>query len=100
MHVENELAEIVTTSDREFEGIVEEYEEKILVQKKVLEPSLTDLADTAPAQSKPRCITPYFYNHYLYMLCAFMLQEFYGNHMPRYTCPNSLTSEGSSRWYA
>ena len=27
MHVENELAEIVTTGDDEFEEIVEEYEE-------------------------------------------------------------------------
>ena len=32
MHVENELAEIVTTDDREFEEIIEEYEEEILVQ--------------------------------------------------------------------
>ena len=57
MRVENELAEIVTTGDQEFEEIVEEYEEEILVQEEVLEPSLTDSADTAPAQGKPRCIT-------------------------------------------
>ena len=57
MHVENELAEIVTTSDHEFEEIVEEYEEEILVQEEVLEPPLTDWADTTPAQGKPRCIT-------------------------------------------
>ena len=57
MHVENELAEIVTTSDHEFEEIVEEYEEEILVQEKVSEPPLTDSADTVPAQVKPRCIT-------------------------------------------
>ena len=56
MHVENELAEIVTTGDHEFE----EYEKEILVQEKVLEPPLTDSADTAPAQGKPRCKTPYF----------------------------------------
>jgi len=31
MHIENELAEIVTTKDRELEEIVEEYEEEILV---------------------------------------------------------------------
>ena len=31
MHVENELAEIVTTGDHEFEEIVEEYEEEILM---------------------------------------------------------------------
>ena len=56
MHVENELAEIMTTGDHEFEEIVEEYEEEILVQE-VPEPPLTDSADTAPAQVKPRCIT-------------------------------------------
>ena len=60
MHVENELAEIVTTGDHEFEVIVEEYEEEILLQEEVPKPSTTDSADTAPAQGKPRCITPYF----------------------------------------
>ena len=48
MHVENELTEIVTTGDHEFEEIVEEYEE-ILMQEEVLEPPLTDSVDTAPA---------------------------------------------------
>ena len=57
MHVENELAKIVTTSDHEFEEIIEEYEEEILVQEEVPEPPLTDSADTAPVQGKPRCIT-------------------------------------------
>ena len=60
MHVENELAEIVTTDDHEFEEIIEEYEE-ILVQEKVPEPPLTDSADTAPVQAKPRCITSILY---------------------------------------
>jgi hypothetical protein len=31
MHIENELAEIVTIGDHEFEEIIEEYEKKILV---------------------------------------------------------------------
>ena len=31
MHIENESAEIVTTDEHEFEEIVEEYEEEILV---------------------------------------------------------------------
>ena len=57
MHVENELAEIVTTDDHEFEEIIEEYKEEILVQEKVPEPPLTDSADTTSAQGKPRCIT-------------------------------------------
>ena len=56
MHIENELTKIVTTDDHEFE----EYEEEILVQEEVPEPPLTGSADTAPAQGKPWCITPYF----------------------------------------
>ena len=60
MHVENELAEIVTTGDHEFEEVIEE---EILVQEEVLESPLTDRADTAPAQDKPRCITLILNNH-------------------------------------
>ena len=52
MYVENELAEILTAGDHEFEKIIEEYEEEILMQEEVPEP-LTDSADTAPAQGKP-----------------------------------------------
>ena len=50
MHVENELVEIVTTDDHE-------YEEEILVQEEVPELSLTNLVDNPPAHGKPRCIT-------------------------------------------
>ena len=67
MHVENELVEIVTTDDREFEEIVEEYEEEILMREEVLEPPTTDIADTVPAQGKPRYITLTFDNHSIYM---------------------------------
>ena len=42
MYVENELAEIMTVGDHEFEEVIEEYEEEILVQEEVLEPPLTD----------------------------------------------------------
>ena len=57
MHIENESAEIVTTGDHEFEEIIEEYKEEILVQEEIPKPPLTDLADTTPVQSKSRCIT-------------------------------------------
>ena len=60
MHVENELVEIVTIDNHKFEEIIEEYKEEILMQEEVPEPPLTDSANTAPAQGKPRCITPYF----------------------------------------
>ena len=47
MHVENELVEIETTDDREFEEIVEEYE-KILMQEEVPKPPTTDSTDAVP----------------------------------------------------
>ena len=41
-HLENELAEIVTIGDHEFEEVIKEYEEEILGQEEVLEPLLAD----------------------------------------------------------
>ena len=71
MQVENELAEIVTNGDYEFEKTVKEYEEDVLVQEEVPEPPLTDSVDTTPAQGKPQCITSIFHIHrvciYIYM---------------------------------
>ena len=59
MHIENAPLEIVTFGEQEYDEVVEEYEE-ILVQEDVPEPPVTDFADTAPTQGKPRCITPIF----------------------------------------
>ena len=42
MHVENELVYFVTAGEQEYEEVIEEYEEEILVQEEVPEPSLTD----------------------------------------------------------
>jgi hypothetical protein len=64
MHVENELVEFVIAGDQEYKEIVEE---EILVPEEVPEPSLTDFADTAPAQGKPWCITLVLDNHCMYM---------------------------------
>ena len=60
MHIENELVEIVITDDREFEEIVKEYVEEILLQEEVPEPLTTDSADIALAQGKPPVHNPYF----------------------------------------
>jgi hypothetical protein len=85
MHVENNLVEIMTVEDREYEEIVEEYEEEILVPEGVPEPSVTDtVSDTAPTQGKPRCITCIFYDHDIYICYAFTLQRFYDIHMHIY----------------
>ena len=42
MHVENELAEIMTIEDHEFEKVIKEYEKEILMQEEVPKPPLTD----------------------------------------------------------
>ena len=63
MHVENKLAEIMAVEDYEFEEVIEEYEEEILVQEEVPKLPLTDSADTTPAQGKPWSITLILNNH-------------------------------------
>ena len=67
MHVENELAEIMIIGDHEFEEVIKEYEEEILVQEEIPEAPLTDWADTAPTQGKPRCITLILNYHWIYI---------------------------------
>ena len=57
MHVDNELVEFVTAGEQEYEEVIEEYKEEILVQEGAPEPPATDFADTSPAQGKPRYIT-------------------------------------------
>ena len=58
MHVESKLVEFMTEGEQEYEEVIEEYEEEVLMQEEVPEPPWTNWADTAPAQGKPRCITP------------------------------------------
>ena len=67
MHVENELVEFMTTGEQEYEEVIEEYEEEVLVQEEVPEPSLTDLADNSPAQGMSWCITLILNNHWIYV---------------------------------
>ena len=67
MHVDNELVEFVTAGEQEYEEVIEEYEEEILVQEGALEPPATDFADTMPSQGKPRCITLILNDHWIYI---------------------------------
>ena len=66
MHVENELVEFVTVGEQEYEEVIEEYKEEVLIQEEAPQP-LTDSANTVPTQGKSRCITLIFYNHHKYM---------------------------------
>jgi hypothetical protein len=48
MHVENELVEFVTTGEQEYEEVMEEYEEEILVKEGVLTQLTPRLAKASP----------------------------------------------------
>ena len=49
MHVDNELVEFVPAGEQEYEEIIEEYEEEILVEEGAPKPSVADFIDTPPA---------------------------------------------------
>ena len=59
-HVDHELVDFVPVGEPEYDEVIEEYEEEIFAQEEAQEPIDTDLAEPAPAQGKPRCITPIF----------------------------------------
>jgi hypothetical protein len=66
--------EFVTVRDQEYEEIVKEYEEEILVLEEISKPSLTDFTNTPPARGKPWCITLILQIFiYIYICCAFTL---------------------------
>ena len=60
MHVDYELVEFMPADEQDYEEIIEEYEEEVLVLEGALEPLVANFVDTPPAQGKPWCITPIF----------------------------------------
>ena len=48
MHVDNELVEFVTAGEPEYEEIIKEYDEEILIQEGALEPPAADFVDPPP----------------------------------------------------
>ena len=84
-HLDHELVDFVPVDEPEYDEVIEEYEEEIFAQEETQEPVGTDLADPAPAQGKPRCITPIFkWSLNIFIWYAFTLQAFYGNYMDKY----------------
>ena len=63
MHVDHELVEFVPMDEQDYEDVIEEYEEEILVLEGASEPFGADFADPPPAQGKPRCITLILNDH-------------------------------------
>ena len=89
MHVDNELVEFVTADEQEYEEVIEEYEEEVLIQEGVPEPSVADFADTPPVQGKPRCITSILNDHWIYIYDVHLRYR----HFMETTCINISTYE-------
>ena len=62
-YVDHELVDFMFVGEPEYDEVIEEYEEEILVQEGAQEPIGTDPTDPSPAQGKPRCITPILNDH-------------------------------------
>ena len=70
MHVDHELVDFVPVGEPEYNKVIEEYEEEILVLEGAPEPVGADLTDPLLTQGKPRCITPILMIiEYVYVMC-------------------------------
>ena len=49
MHVDHELVEFMPVDEQDYEEVIEEYEDEILVQEGALEPFVVDFVDPPPA---------------------------------------------------
>ena len=56
-HVDHKLVDFVPVGESEYDEVIEE---EIFAQEDAQEPVGADPTDPAPAQGKPRCITPIF----------------------------------------
>ena len=63
MHVDHELVDFMPVGEPEYNEVIEEYKEEILVQEGAPEHVGADLTDPSPAQGKPRCITLILNDH-------------------------------------
>jgi hypothetical protein len=85
MHVDHEEVEYVAAEKQDYEEAIEEYEEQIFVPEEFQEPPATDTSECAPAQGKPRCITPIFASLYIYLdMVQLRFRKFYDTHMHIY----------------
>ena len=63
MHVDHELVEVMPIDEHEYNEVIEEYEEEILMREGAPELFGADPTDPSPVQGKSRCITPIFNDH-------------------------------------
>ena len=89
MHVDHELVEFVPVDGQDYEEVIEEYEEKILMQEGAPEPFGADFADSPPTQGKPRYMTSIFNDHWIYIYDVYLCYR----HFMKTTCINISTYE-------
>ena len=69
MHIDHVLVDFVLVDEQEYDEVIEEYEEEILVHEGAPEPIGADLTNPSPTQGKPRCITPILMiTEYIYVM--------------------------------
>jgi hypothetical protein len=68
-------------SNQEYEEIVGEYEEEVLVQEEFPEPPVADTAEAAPTQGKPRCIALILLITVYIFVVHLRCRKYYENHM-------------------
>ena len=86
-HVDHELVDFVLVGEPEYNEVIEEYEE-IFTQEEAQEPVGTDLADPAPIQGKPQCIT------HIFMITEYICDVHLSyRHFMETTCINISTHE-------
>ena len=73
MHVDHELVEFMPVDEQDYEEGIEEYEEEILVQEGAPEPFSADFVGPPLAQDKPQCITLILNDHWIYMMCIYVI---------------------------
>ena len=70
MHVDHKLVDVVPVGEPEYDEVIEEYEEEILMQEGAQEPVGANPTDPTPTQGKPRSITHIFMIiEYIYVMC-------------------------------
>ena len=88
MHIDHKLVEFVPVNEQDYEEVIEEYKEEILVQEGALEPFGADF-DPPSAQGKPQCITLILNYHWIYIYDVHLCYM----HFMETTCINISTYE-------
>ena len=89
MHVDHEVVEFVPVDKQDYEEVIEEYEEEILIQEQAPKSFGADFVDPPLAQGKPRCITLILNDRWIYIYDVHLRYRYF----METTCINISTYE-------